>query len=59
MKEYLEQRIKQLEEKWEKTASKYHNPQTSDKMCEYYYNRLNTIEACIRELKYVLERVGA
>lgn len=57
MKEYLEQRINQLEQQWEWTAKKYHDPKTSDKMCDYYYNRMNTITACIRELKEVLKKV--
>lgn len=57
MKEYLEQRINHLEKSWEDIAKKYHDPKTSDKMCDYYYNRMNTITACIRELKEVLKKV--
>lgn len=57
MKEYLEQRINQLEENWKKTSNRFHDPKTSDKMCDYFYNKMNTIEACIKELKEVLKRV--
>lgn len=56
MKEYLEQRINELEKEWENTREKLSDTECLS-MTSYYYYECQKINACIRELKEVLKKV--
>jgi hypothetical protein len=59
MKEYLVQRLKELEEWWNETHKKYW-AEENEKKADYYYYKLNEINASIREVKnalYILTKV--
>lgn len=59
MKEYLEQRLNELENWWKETHKKYWEEKNKD-TASYYYYKLNEINASIREVKnalYILKKV--
>ena len=57
MKQYLEQRIKELTEKWLRYEEKYQNAK-SESLAKSYYHTLEKIDAIIAELETLLEMIG-
>lgn len=58
MKEYLENRIKELKKQFEIDKEKYINiPAERTATNRYYYAKLQAIESSIKELEKVLEMI--
>lgn len=56
MKEYLEQRIEDLKEKYKKCEERY-AAATTNAQASHYYARLYALEMSIKELELVLSNI--